>query len=86
MEAEIGVDEPVADRQHGKYRFDAAAGPQRMAGEGFGRAHPRIVRVEEPPDSGPFGQIVILCARAVQVDIVDIAGLQSASFQRRLHG
>ena len=71
--------------QNGIYGFHSTTGTKGMTRISFGGTHFWINRIKQKADGRSFCNVVILCARAVQVDIVDICWLKTGTFQRTFH-
>ena len=84
--AHIGWNDAVADSDGGHHGFDGAGRAQGVAGGPFGRGERRQAVAEKGVDGAGLGQIVVGCAGAVQVDIVDGRRVEPGIRQGGLHG
>src|ERR1700722_10703417 len=86
LETKVGIDQSMTDRQYGEHGFYAAAGSEGMSGKRFGRAHSRNFFAEKPADGRSFREVIVLCTRPMEVDIVDVGRPEPAALQGAAHG
>src|SRR4030095_4867837 len=70
------------------YQLHAAAGPEQVPelALGAGDAYSRGVLAEDALHGDRLGQVALLGAGAVGIDVIDIASLDAAVVQGALHG
>ena len=78
-------DLPLLDRQQHGGGFERAGGAERMTGDALGRHDRHGSLAEHRGDRRRLGRVVERCARAVGVDLSDVAGLEPGVGEREPH-